>query len=197
MNIINIIIYLFILTSTIASTISFNKLNKIKTVLDYFKRTGNPGNIPKMDLDQAATFAKEKVDKLLGAVDDLEKERVDRKKQIDDWVKSFKEQHNGNEPTNEDKANDIFVMYQEVENKLNEVESSLTSHVASLSTLYEVKQIKRRTAAITPSSVNPTVAEDNNVNDKKDSVDNDKSNTSNNADISNDNSDTDNVIEIK
>jgi hypothetical protein len=30
MNIINIIIYLFILTTTIASTISFNKLNKIK-----------------------------------------------------------------------------------------------------------------------------------------------------------------------
>jgi len=30
MNIINIIIYLFILTTTISSTISFNKLNKIK-----------------------------------------------------------------------------------------------------------------------------------------------------------------------
>lgn len=48
-----------------AGNINGDKLNKIKTVLDYFKRTGNPGNIPKMELDQAAVFAKEKIDKMI------------------------------------------------------------------------------------------------------------------------------------
>lgn len=44
--------------------INTEKLNKIKTTIEYVKKTGNVANIPKMDLNGAATFSKEKLDKI-------------------------------------------------------------------------------------------------------------------------------------
>lgn len=44
--------------------INTEKINRIKAVIDYVKKTGNVANIPKMDLIQGSDFAKEKLDKM-------------------------------------------------------------------------------------------------------------------------------------
>jgi len=44
--------------------VNTEKLNRIKSVIEYVKKTGNVANIPKMDLVQGSDFAKEKLDKM-------------------------------------------------------------------------------------------------------------------------------------
>lgn len=44
--------------------INTEKINRIKTVIEYVKKTGNVANIPKMDLIQGSDFAKEKLNKI-------------------------------------------------------------------------------------------------------------------------------------
>lgn len=45
------------------ANINTEKINRLKSVAEYVKKTGNVANIPKMDLVQASEFAKEKLDK--------------------------------------------------------------------------------------------------------------------------------------
>jgi len=45
------------------ANINTEKINRLKAVAEYVKKTGNVANIPKMDLIQASEFAKEKLEK--------------------------------------------------------------------------------------------------------------------------------------
>ncbi len=57
--------------------INTEKLNRIKSVVEYVKKTGNVANIPKMDLNQGSDFAKEKLDKMA----EKEKHKVEQPKE--------------------------------------------------------------------------------------------------------------------
>ena len=46
------------------ANINTEKINRLKAVVEYVKKTGNVANIPKMDLIQGSDFAKEKLDKM-------------------------------------------------------------------------------------------------------------------------------------
>jgi len=74
----------------------------------------------------------EEANSLRLVLEELVKEEDSRKKVIDDWINSFKDKHNGRQPTDEEKADegDLFTMYQEIVERRKEADQSLTAHLS-------------------------------------------------------------------